>query len=49
MLYGLGIMLLLLSGAFVGGSAVVPLVVAGTGAILMIIGKESHNGKQTHI
>ena len=49
MLYGLGLILLLLSGAFVGGSAVVPLVVAGTGAILMVVGKGSHNGKQTRI
>lgn len=49
MLYGLGLILLLLSGAFVGGSAVVPLVVAGTGAMLMVIGKEAHDGKQTRI
>ena len=49
MLYGLGLILLLLSGAFVGGSAVVPLVVAGTGAMLMAIGKEAHDGKQTRI
>lgn len=49
MLYGLGILLVLLSGAFVGGSIVVPLVVAGTGAMLMVIGKESSDGKQTRI
>ena len=49
MLYGLGIILVLLSGAFVGGSIVVPLVVAGTGAMLMVIGKEAHDGRQTRI
>ena len=49
MLYGLGLILLLISGAFVGGSAVVPVVIAGTGAMLMVIGKEVEDGKQTRI
>lgn len=40
MLYGLGIVLLLMSGAFVGGSTSVPAVVASIGIVLMMVGKK---------
>lgn len=40
MLYGLGIVLLLMSGAFVGGSTVVPVAVAALGMGLMMVGKK---------
>lgn len=44
MLYGLGIVLLLVSGAFVGGSTAVPVAVAVTGMVLMMVGKKvSHD------
>lgn len=39
MLYGLGLILLLLSTAFVGGSAAVPATVAALGITLMAIGR----------
>lgn len=40
MLYGLGIILLLMSGAFVGGSTVVPVAVAALGIGLMMVGRK---------
>lgn len=46
MLYGLGIMLLLLSGAFVGGSAAVPMAIAGIGIALMVFGRRPGNGTE---
>lgn len=49
MLYGLGIVLLLLSVGFVGGSVAVPVAVASTGIVLMMVGKESTNEKRTRI
>ena len=44
MLYGIGMMLLLLSAAFVGGSALVPGMIAGLGIGLMTIGRRNDNG-----
>ena len=47
MLYGLGMILLLLSGAFVGGSAAVPVTIATIGIVLMKVGRRSNDGEQT--
>lgn len=49
MLYGLGIVLLLMSGAFVGGSTVVPVAVAALGIGLMMVGRRPTNEKRTRI
>ena len=46
MLYGLGMVLLRLSGGFVGGSVAVPVAIAGTGIVLMILGRRASNGKK---
>lgn len=46
MLYGLGMILLLLSGAFVGGSAAVPMVIATVGITMMIFGRRPANGRE---
>ena len=45
MLYGIGLVLILVSTSFVGGSALVPMIVAAIGATLMVIGKEVGHGK----
>lgn len=45
MLYGIGLVLVLISASFVGGSALVPMIVAATGATLMIVGEEVSHGK----
>lgn len=49
MLYVIGIILLLMSGAFVGGSALVPIVMASTGIALMMMGRRPTNEKRTRI
>lgn len=41
MLYGLGIILLLLSVGFVGGPTAVPMAIAATGIALMMVGKRT--------
>ena len=46
MLYGLGMVLLLLSAAFVGGSVAIPVAIAGTGIVLMSLGRRATNGKK---
>ena len=46
MLYGLGMILLLLSGAFVGGSAAVPMVIATAGITMMVFGRRPGNGTE---
>ena len=46
MLYGLGIILLLVSAAFVGGSVAIPVAIAGTGIVLMNLGRRTTNGKK---
>ena len=46
MLYGLGIILLLMSAAFVGGSVPIPMAIAGTGIVLMSLGRRATNGKK---
>lgn len=45
MLYGIGLMLLLLSASFVGGSVIVPVLIALAGIVLMRLGKGASNGK----
>ena len=46
MLYGLGIVLLLMSAAFVCGSVAVPMAIAGMGIVLMSLGRRATNGKK---
>lgn len=46
MLYGLGIILLLMSAAFVGGSVAIPVAIAGMGIVLMSLGRRTTNGKK---
>ena len=45
MLYGIGLMLLLLSASFVGGSVVVPITMVFFGVVLMRLGRRTDNGK----
>ena len=47
MLYEIGVILILVSAAFCGGSALVPIVIATVGAVIMCVGKEDHNGNNT--
>ena len=49
MLYGIGIVLLLMSGAFVGGSTAVPVAVAAAGIVMMMVGRRPTNEKRTRI
>lgn len=49
MLYGLGMVLLLLSVGFVGGSALVPIAMAIVGMGLMSVGRRPTNEKRTRI
>ena len=46
MLYGIGLILLLLSASFVGGSVVVPIMVAFVGICLMSLGRRASNGEE---
>jgi hypothetical protein len=46
MLCGLGIILLLMSAAFVGGSVAIPVAIAGMGIVLMSLGRRTTNGKK---
>lgn len=46
MLYGIGILLLFMSMAFVGGSALIPVTIAVLGIGLMTLGRETTNGKK---
>lgn len=45
MLYGIGLVLVLVSASFVGGSFLVPMVIAAIGATLMVIGMEVKHGE----
>ena len=49
MLYGLGVIMLLLSIGFVGGSVVVPVAVASVGIALMVAGRRPTNEKRTRV
>lgn len=45
MLYGTGLILILLSAAFCGGSVLVPVTIAAVGIALMRLGRRLNNGK----
>lgn len=45
MLYGIGILILLLSASFVGGSVVVPVTMALIGIALMTLGRRPRDDK----
>lgn len=45
MLYGIGLIILLLSASFVGGSVIVPMTMAFVGIALMSLGRRASNGK----
>ena len=47
MLYGLGVIVLLLSLAFTGGSIIVPVMMTLIGVGLMRLGRRFDNGKKT--
>ena len=47
MLYGIGVIMILLSCAFVGGSVLVPVTMAAIGTTLMFVGRREHNGNNT--
>lgn len=49
MLYELGMVLILLSLAFVGGEPTAPILIAAVGAVLMSIGRRSEDGKKTRV
>ena len=49
MLYGLGVIMLLLSIGFVGGSVAVPVAVASMGIVLMMVGRRPTNEKRTRV
>lgn len=49
MLYGLGVILLLLSVGFVGGSIWAPMAIAALGMGLISIGRRPRHGKKTRI
>ena len=46
MLYGIGLILLFMSSAFVGGSALVPVTMAAVGIVLMKVGRRPDNDKE---
>ena len=46
MLYEIGVILILLSAAFCGGSVLVPVTITALGLMLMVIGRRTDNGKQ---
>lgn len=45
MLYGIGLMVLLLSASFVGGTVIVPVAMALVGIVLMKLGRRPSDGK----
>ena len=46
MLYGIGLIMLLLSAAFVGGSVLVPAAMAAIGIVFMRLGRRFDNGTE---
>lgn len=46
MLYGIGLVMLLLSASFVGGSVIVPAAMVGIGIIFMGLGRRFDNGTE---
>ena len=47
MLYETGLILILVSAAFCGGSVLVPVTMAAVGISLMKVGRREHNGNYT--
>ena len=47
MLYEIGVMMILLSCAFVGGSVLVPVTMAAVGISLMYVGRRTQHGNNT--
>ena len=47
MLYEIGLILILVSAAFCGGSVLVPVTIAAIGTALMFVGRREHNGNNT--
>ena len=47
MLYNFGLILILVSAAFCGGSVLVPITMAAVGIALMKVGRREHNGNNT--
>ena len=47
MLYEVGVMVILLSAAFCGGSILVPVVIASVGALMMFVGRRTQHGNNT--
>lgn len=47
MLYGIGLMMILLSAAFCGGSVLVPVTMAAIGTALMFVGRRTQHGNNT--
>ena len=45
MLYEIGVMMVLFSAAFCGGSVLVPVTIAAVGVALMKLGRRAENGK----
>ena len=45
MLYEVGVVIVLLSAAFCGGSVMVPVTIAAIGVALMRLGRRTDNGK----
>ena len=48
MLYGIGLILLLLSASFVGGAVFVPVTIAFVGVCLMRLGRRENNGTKSN-
>lgn len=47
MLYEIGLILILVSAAFCGGSVLVPVVMAAVGTALMFVGRRTQHGNNT--
>ena len=47
MLYEIGVILILVSAAFCGGSVLVPVTMAAIGTALMFVGRRTQNGNDT--
>ena len=47
MLYEIGVILILVSAAFCGGSPLVPVTMAAIGTALMFVGRRTVNGNDT--
>ena len=47
MLYEIGVIMILLSCVFCGGSVLVPVTIAAISTALMFVGRREHNGNNT--